>query len=72
MDEVATVLRVYSRYLHDRLSEGAIVRLLKNEQLPSEFGRPLTEHMIKTLPTNVESCVTLAYGRKSCQRTTPR
>lgn len=72
MDEVATVRRIYSLYLHDRLSEGAIVRLLKSEQLPSEFGRPWTQHMIKTLLTNVKYCGTLAYNRRSCKLSTPR
>lgn len=72
MDEVATVRRIYSLYVHDRLSDGAIVRLLESEQLPSEFGRPWTQHMVKTLLTNVKYCGTLAYNRRSCKLSTPR
>ncbi|WP_020657022.1 recombinase family protein [Massilia niastensis] len=71
-EEVATVRRIYSLYLHDQLSEGVIVRLLNSERLPSEFGRPWTQHMLKTLLTNVKYCGTLAYNRRSCKLSTPR
>lgn len=70
-EEVAVVRRIYGLYLYDRLSEGAIVRLLNSKQIPSEFGRPWTQHMLKSVLTNLKYCGTLAYNRRSRKLSTP-
>ena len=72
MDEVATVRRIYSLYLSDRLSVGEIARRLNNEQLPSESGGAWTQHVLRTILTNVKYCGVLAYNRRSCKLSTPR
>ncbi|MEH6437353.1 recombinase family protein [Massilia sp. DD77] len=70
-EEVAVVRRIYDLYLRVRLSEGTIVRRLNSEQIPSEFGRPWTQHMLKSVLTNVKYCGTLAYNRRSRKLSTP-
>lgn len=65
--EIATVRRVYSWYVEDRLSEPGIARRLNAEGIASEFGRPWTHSMVNSLLTNVKYCGALAYNRKSCK-----
>lgn len=71
-DEVATVRRIYAMYLNDRLSVGEIMRVLNSEHLLSEFGGPWTQHMLRTILTNVKYCGALAYNRRSCKLSTRR
>ncbi|MGG7607789.1 recombinase family protein [Massilia sp. BKSP1R2A-1] len=71
-NEVATVRRIYALYLHDQMSVEAIVKILNSEQVLSEFGRPWTQHMIRTLLSNVKYCGILAYNRRSCRLSTQR
>jgi DNA invertase Pin-like site-specific DNA recombinase len=63
--EIATVRRIYQLYIEQRTSEPAIVRLLNSEGVESEFGRPWTHCMVKSILTNVKYIGTLAYNRKS-------
>ncbi|PYD85006.1 recombinase family protein [Pseudomonas syringae pv. pisi] len=65
VEEVATIRRIYSCYLNDQLSEAAIVRLLRNERMPSEFGRPWTQAMVHSVLSNIKYCGALAYNRRS-------
>lgn len=64
-EEVATVRRIYLCYLNDHLSEAAIVRLLRSEQVLSEFGRPWTQAMVHSVLSNIKYCGALAYNRRS-------
>lgn len=70
--EVATVQRVYALYLEEGASEAGLARLLNNEGVTSEFGRPWTQAMINSLLTNLKYCGVLAYNRRSCKLSTPR
>ncbi|MFC3461546.1 recombinase family protein [Massilia haematophila] len=63
--EAATVRRVYALYLEKKFSEPAIARLLNDEGVASEFGRPWTHSMVNSLLTNLKYCGTLAFNRKS-------
>jgi DNA invertase Pin-like site-specific DNA recombinase len=63
--EIATVRRIYQLYIEQRASEPAIVRLLNSEGVESEFGRPWTHCMVKSILTNVKYIGTLAYNRRS-------
>jgi DNA invertase Pin-like site-specific DNA recombinase len=63
--EAATIRRVYALYLEAKLSEPAIARLLNDEGVASEFGRPWTHSMVNSLLTNLKYCGTLAFNRKS-------
>lgn len=66
-NEVETVRRIYSLYLDKKFSVLAIVDLLNAEKVLSEFGRPWTQHMMRSILTNVKYCGTLAYNRRSCK-----
>lgn len=70
--EVATVNRIYCLYVEHRLSEPEIVRLLNSEKIDSEFGRPWTQCMVKSVLTNVKYVGTLVYNRRSSKLSTPR
>lgn len=70
--EVATVRRVYALYLEQGASEAGLARMLNNETVPSEFGRPWTPAMINSLLTNVKYCGALAYNRRSGKLSTRR
>lgn len=63
--EVETVRRIYNLYVQQKLSVRSIMSLLNTEQIPSEFGRPWTQHMLRSILTNVKYCGTLAYNRRS-------
>ncbi len=63
--EAATIRQVYALYLNEKLSEPAIARLLNDEGVISEFGRPWTHSMVNSLLTNLKYCGTLAFNRKS-------
>jgi hypothetical protein len=71
-DEVETVRRIYALYTKDRLSEAGIARLLNDEQITTEFGRPWTQAMVNSVLTNVKYCGALAYNRRSCKLSKPR
>jgi DNA invertase Pin-like site-specific DNA recombinase len=71
-NEVETVRRIYALYLDQKLSIFSIVDLLNKEQIPSEFGRPWTQHMLRSILTNVKYCGTLAYNRRSCKLSAAR
>ncbi|MCS0599330.1 recombinase family protein [Massilia agri] len=71
-NEVGTIRRIYRLYLEDGMSEAGLARLLNNEHLPSELGRPWTQVMINSILTNVKYCGSLAYNRRSCRLSTPR
>ncbi|WP_332848733.1 recombinase family protein [Massilia sp. S19_KUP03_FR1] len=71
-DEIATVRRIYRLYIEQRASEPEIVRLLNREGIESEFGRPWTHCMIKSILTNVKYIGTLAYNRRSGKLSNPR
>jgi DNA invertase Pin-like site-specific DNA recombinase len=62
-NEVQTVRRVCSLYLDEGLSQAHIARVLNNEDVPNEHGRPWTQNMVNCLLTNVKYCGALAYGR---------
>ncbi|WP_323143620.1 recombinase family protein [Massilia phyllosphaerae] len=66
-NEVETVRRIYQLYLDKKLSVLAIVTFLNAEKVLSEFGRPWTQHMVRSILTNVKYCGTLAYNRRSCK-----
>lgn len=70
--EVATVRRVYALYLEQGASEAGLARMLNNEAVNSEFGRPWTQAMINSLLTNVKYCGALAYNRRSGKLSTRR
>ena len=70
--EAVTIRRVYALYLEQKLSEPAIARLLNDEGVPSEFGRPWTHSMVNSLLTNLKYCGTLAFNRKSCKLSSRR
>ena len=70
--EVATVRRIYKLYVEQRASEPAIARLLNSEGIDSEFGRPWTHCMVKSVLTNVKYIGTLAYNRRSSKLSTRR
>jgi DNA invertase Pin-like site-specific DNA recombinase len=63
--EIAIVRRMYRLYTEDRASEPAIARLLNAEGIESEFGRPWTQCMVKSVLTNVKYIGTLVYNRRS-------
>lgn len=63
--EIATVRRMYRLYIEERASEPAIARLLNAEGIESEFGRPWTQSMVKSVLTNVKYIGTLVYNRRS-------
>lgn len=69
--EVQTVRRMYELYLA-KMSEPAIARMLNEESILSEFNRPWTAHMVKTVLTNAKYMGTLAYNRRSCKLSKPR
>jgi len=70
--EAATIRRVYALYLEQKLSEPAIARLLNDEGVISEFGRPWTHSMVNSLLTNLKYCGTLAFNRKSSKLSSRR
>jgi hypothetical protein len=57
--EIATVLRMYRLYIEERASEPAIAKLLNAEEVKSEFGRPWTQCMVKSVLTNEKYVGTL-------------
>jgi hypothetical protein len=63
--EIATVHRIYMLYTDQRVSERAIARLLNAEKIESEFGRPWTNCMVKSVLTNVKYIGKLAFNRRS-------
>jgi DNA invertase Pin-like site-specific DNA recombinase len=63
--EIAVVRRMYRLYTEDRASEPAIARLLNAEGIESEFGRPWTQCMVKSVLTNAKYVGTLVYNRRS-------
>lgn len=71
-EEVETVRRIYALYTKERVSESGIARLLNNEQIASEFGRPWTQAMVNSVLTNVKYCGALVYNRRSCKLSKPR
>lgn len=71
-NEALTIQRVYALYLDQKLSEPAIARLLNDEGIDSEFGRPWTHSMVNSLLTNLKYCGTLAFNRKSCKLSSRR
>lgn len=70
--EVETIRRVYRLYLEEGTSEAGLARLLNDEGIPSELGRPWTKAMINSVLTNIKYCGTLAYNRRSCKLSRPR
>lgn len=71
-DEIATVRRVYHLYVDQNMSVPGIVRVLNDERIISEFGRPWTAHMVNSLLTNTKYCGALSYNRRSCKLSRPR
>lgn len=71
-NEVATVRRVYSLYLDNRLSLAGIARLLNSEHVPNEFNRLWSHCMVLSLLTNPKYCGALAYNRRSSKLSKPR
>lgn len=65
LHEIATVRRIYRLYIEQRASEPEIARLLNGESILSEFGRPWTNCMIKSVLTNVKYIGRLAFNRRS-------
>jgi DNA invertase Pin-like site-specific DNA recombinase len=63
--EIATVRRIYRLYIQQRASEPEIARLLNTDGIASEFGRPWTNCMIKSVLTNVKYIGKLAFNRRS-------
>jgi DNA invertase Pin-like site-specific DNA recombinase len=63
--EIETVRRIYRLYIDQHASEPEIVRLLNSEGIESEFGRPWTQCMVKSVLTNVKYIGTLVYNRRS-------
>lgn len=70
--EVETIRRIYRLYLESSMSEAGVARLLNEEQLPSESGRPWSQAMINSILTNIKYCGILAYNRRSCKLSRPR
>jgi DNA invertase Pin-like site-specific DNA recombinase len=71
-DEVATVRRIYSLYMEQGFSEAGIVRVLNNEKVQNEWGRPWTYDMVNTILTNVKYYGALAFNRRTCKLSKPR
>lgn len=63
--EIATVRRIYRLYIDQRASEPEIARLLNADAIASEFDRPWTNCMIKSVLTNVKYIGRLAFNRRS-------
>ena len=70
--EVETIRRIYRLYLEEGTSEAGLARLLNDERIPSELGRPWTQAMINSVLTNIKYCGALAYNRRSCKLSRPR
>jgi DNA invertase Pin-like site-specific DNA recombinase len=70
--EIATVRRIYRLYIEQRASEPEIARLLNSEGIESEFDRPWTHCMVKSVLTNVKYIGTLAFNRRSGKLSNPR
>lgn len=70
--EIATVRRIYKLYIEQHASEPVITRLLNNECIESEFGRPWTPAMVKSVLTNGKYVGSLVYNRRSGKLSTRR
>ena len=63
--EIDTLCRIYSMYIDDGLGETEIARLLNSEGIPSEFSRPWTPWMVKSLLTNEKYLGDMVFNRGS-------
>lgn len=70
--EVAMVHRIYGLYIHEKLSEAAIARLLNVEGIINELGRPWTQAMVNSILTNLKYIGSLVFNRRSCKLSTRR
>ena len=70
--EIATVHRMYRLYTEQHASEPTIAKLLNAEGIDSEFGRPWTQCMVKSVLTNVKYIGTLLFNRRSGKLSTTR
>lgn len=70
--EIATIFRIYWLYTDQRVSEPEIAKLLNEEGIDSEFGRPWTHCMVKSVLTNVKYIGTLVYNRRSSKLSSRR
>lgn len=70
--EVETIRRIYRLYLEEGTSEAGLARLLNDDGIRSELGRPWTQTMINSILTNIKYCGALAYNRRSCKLSRPR
>ena len=64
-DEIDTLHRIYSMYIDDGLGETQIARQLNSESIPSEFSRPWTPWMVKSLLTNEKYLGDMVFNRGS-------
>lgn len=64
-NEVAMVRRIYSMYLHDRMSQIGIAKQLNAEEVPSESGRPWNMWTVKSILTNEKYTGVLVFNKRS-------
>ena len=63
--ELTTVRLIYAMYVQDRLGETHIAKILNAEGVPSEFDRPWTPWLVKSVLTNEKYLGDMIFNRGS-------
>ncbi len=64
-DEVDMLRKIYGWYLDDQLGETAIAKRLNDDRVQSEFGRPWTAWLVKSMLTNEKYLGNMVFNRGS-------
>jgi DNA invertase Pin-like site-specific DNA recombinase len=64
-EEVATVVRMYQMYLHEKKTKQQIVQILNDEGIVTDTGRPWTQPTVHTVLTNEKYIGNNVYNRTS-------
>jgi len=64
-DEIAIVRRIYAMYVHDGWGETRIAKILNTERVASEFDRPWTPWLVKSVLTNEKYLGHMIFNRGS-------
>ena len=65
--EIDILRKIYSMYVDEHRGETEIARHLNAEGTPSEFGRPWTPWLVKSLLTNEKYLGDMVFNRGSCK-----
>lgn len=70
--EVETIKQIYGWFVHDKLGDAEIAAKLNAQKVPTEWRRPWTPWMVKSILTNEKYVGRIMFNRGSAKMKSPR